>query len=376
MKKFVSMLLLTITLLAALTLSGCGSKSQTAMVVNGINVPQGAINYYLNAGKDYLTTYGVNLEDETGAMYLSMLEEQAVDIVTEIAVVKDLAAQKGVTLADNAVADALALEKENFGSTTTWNTWLESYGMTEDDVEWILDYQLLADGLFDLINADNTLTDDEVAAIYNANPAKYDTYKYAHILLVPKGETTTDPETGETTTADATDADWEATKATVQDLIDQLNSGEASFEDLAGQYNPDSTQATGGDLGQYITKEASPYVKEFSDAAFALTEIGEITQQPVKSDFGYHIIKLLDKTEGAEAARDAIIDEQLGDERTARYTEAVDAAMENVSITQDYTRQYAYSYTGSDDDTDADTDADTDTDADADTDADTDVSAN
>lgn len=355
MKKFLSMLLLTITLLAALTMAGCGSKTQTAMVVNGINVPQGALNYYLNAGKDYLTTYGVNLEDETGAMYMSMLEEQAVDIVTEIAVVKDLAAQKGVTLASNAVTDAIALEKENFGSTTTWNTWLESYGMTEADVEWILDYQLLADGLFDLINADNTLTDDEVATIYNANPAKYDTYKYAHILFVPEGETATDPETGETTTAEATEADWEAAQTTVQGFIDQLNSGEAAFEDLASQYNPDSTKTTGGDLGQYITKEESPYVKEFSDAAFKLTEIGEITQQPVKSDFGYHIIKLLDKTEGAEAARDAIINEQLGDERNARYAEAVDAAMENVSITQDYTRQYAYNY-----------DANTDTDADAD----------
>lgn len=369
-KKILSLLLAAVSLLAALTLSGCAGKTQTAMVVNDIEVPQGALNYYLNAGKDYLTSYGVNLEDETGAMYMSMLEEQAVDIVTEIAVVKTMAADNNITLADGAIADALALEKENFGSTTTWNTWLESYAMTEADVEWILEYQLLADALFEALNADLTLTDEEVAEIYNANPAKYDTFKFGNIVLAPEGEEITDPETGETSTAEPTEADWEETKATVQGFIDQINSGEATFEALASRYNQDSTKNTGGDLGQYVTKEESPYVAEFNDAAFQLTEIGEITQEPIKSSFGYHIIKLLDKTEGAEDARDTIINEQLGDERTARYTEAVDAAMENVTITQDYVRQYTYTpdeggNAGADDDTDADANTDADTDADA-----------
>lgn len=366
MKKFLSGLLLALTLMMALCFAGCSSKTQTAMVVNDIAIPQGVLNYYINAGKDYLTSYGINLEDETGSMYMSMLEEQAVDIATEIAVVRSLAAEKGVTLAENAVPDALALEKENFGSTTTWNTWLESYAMTESDVEWILEYQLLADGLYETLNADLTLTDEEVAEIYNANPEKYDTFKFGNIVLAPEGEEVTDPETGDVTTADPTDEDWEDTKATVQGFIDQINSGEATFEDLAGRYNQDSTKSTGGDLGQYITKEDSPYVAEFNEAAFTLTEIGEITQEPIKSSFGYHIIKLLDKTEGADDARDTIISEQLGDERNARYTEAVEAAMENVTITQDYVRQYAYS-----EPVDDDTDTDTDVDANADTDTET-----
>lgn len=361
MKKLISVLVLALTLLSVFSFAGCGAKTQTAMIVNGVEIPQGVMNYYINAGKDYLTSYGINLEDETGAMYMSMLEEQGVDIVTEIAVVKSLAAEKGITLAEGVLSDAVAQEKENFGTTTTWNTWLEGYGMTEADVEWILEYQLLADALFENLNEDLTLSDEEVAAIYNENPEKYDTFKFGNIVLAPEGEETTDPETGETTTAEPTEADWENTKATVQGFIDRINSGEAKFEDLAARYNQDSTKSTGGDLGQYITKDNSPYVSEFNDAAFTLTEIGEITQEPIKSSFGYHIIKLLDKTEGAEDARDTIIDEQLGEERNARYTEAISEAMENVTVTQDYVRQYTYTEPADDtDNNDADAADDTD----------------
>lgn len=361
MKKLISVLVLALTLLSVFSFAGCGAKTQTAMIVNGVEIPQGVMNYYINAGKDYLTSYGINLEDETGAMYMSMLEEQGVDIVTEIAVVKSLAAEKGITLAEGVLSDAVAQEKENFGTTTTWNTWLEGYGMTEADVEWILEYQLLADALFENLNEDLTLSDEEVASIYNENPEKYDTFKFGNIVLAPEGEETTDPETGETTTAEPTEADWENTKATVQGFIDQINSGEAKFEDLAARYNQDSTKSTGGDLGQYITKDNSPYVSEFNDAAFTLTEIGEITQEPIKSSFGYHIIKLLDKTEGAEDARDTIIDEQLGEERNARYTEAINEAMENVTVTQDYVRQYTYTEPADDtDNNDADAADDTD----------------
>ena len=125
---------------------------------------------------------------------------------------------------------------------------------------------------------------------------------------------------------------------------------------MASQYNPDSTSATGGDLGQYITKNASPYVEEFSTAAFSLTEIGQITAEPVKTSFGYHIIKLLDMTTGVDAARPVIEEEQLGEERFSRYSAAVEEAMNNVTITKDYQRRYAITA----DDTTADTDDATD----------------
>jgi peptidyl-prolyl cis-trans isomerase C len=68
------------------------------------------------------------------------------------------------------------------------------------------------------------------------------------------------------------------------------------FEDLAKQYSLDGSKEYGGDLGYFTAPEMVP---EFSKAAFALKP-GEVSQ-PVKTDFGWHIIKLEDrKTGGAQ----------------------------------------------------------------------------
>ncbi len=76
-------------------------------------------------------------------------------------------------------------------------------------------------------------------------------------------------------------------------LIAQINGG-GSFEDLAKKNSKDpGSGANGGDLDF-----AAPgsYVPEFSAAMVKLKK-GEMTQEPVKSQFGYHVIKLEDTRE-------------------------------------------------------------------------------
>lgn len=72
-------------------------------------------------------------------------------------------------------------------------------------------------------------------------------------------------------------------------IIAKLNGG-ASFEELAKQSKDAGTASKGGDLGW-----AAPanYVKSFSEAMVGLQK-GQITQAPVKSQYGYHVIKLED----------------------------------------------------------------------------------
>lgn len=98
----------------ALTLSGCTGKAEKpAMVVNDVAVPQGVLNYYINYGKDYLASYGIDINDpETGAQYMSLIEEQGVDIVTEIAVVRALAKEAGLSVAPEQIAENLQTEKK------------------------------------------------------------------------------------------------------------------------------------------------------------------------------------------------------------------------------------------------------------------------
>ena len=79
-----------------------------------------------------------------------------------------------------------------------------------------------------------------------------------------------------------------ATEAEAKDIIAKLKGG-AKFEELA-KTSLDGSAANGGDLDW-----ASPasYVPEFSKAMVALKK-GEITQTPVQSQFGWHVIKLED----------------------------------------------------------------------------------
>ena len=76
-------------------------------------------------------------------------------------------------------------------------------------------------------------------------------------------------------------------------LIAQIKGG-ASFEELAKKNSKDpGSGANGGDLD---FAAAGSYVPEFSQAMVKLKK-GEMTQEPVKTQFGYHIIKLDDTRE-------------------------------------------------------------------------------
>ncbi len=95
-----------------------------------------------------------------------------------------------------------------------------------------------------------------------------------------------------------------ATKAEAEDVIKKLKNG-AKFEDLAKQVSLDGSKDYGGDLGYFTASEMVP---AFSKAAFAL-QPGEISE-PVKTQYGWHVIKLEDRKAGGpqpyEKVHDAI----------------------------------------------------------------------
>ncbi|MBX6321510.1 MAG: peptidylprolyl isomerase [Rhodospirillaceae bacterium] len=77
-----------------------------------------------------------------------------------------------------------------------------------------------------------------------------------------------------------------------KEIIKKLDAGE-KFEDLAKANSSDGSAQNGGDLG-YFTKDQM--VPEFAEAAFALKP-GEYTKTPVKTDFGWHVIRVDDRRE-------------------------------------------------------------------------------
>ena len=90
------------------------------------------------------------------------------------------------------------------------------------------------------------------------------------------------------------------TEQEAKDILARLNKGE-KFEDLAKQFSLDGSKDYGGDLGYFTAPEMVP---EFSKATFAL-KTGE-TSQPVKTDFGWHIIRLEDRKQGAAQPFDQV----------------------------------------------------------------------
>lgn len=116
------------------------------------------------------------------------------------------------------------------------------------------------------------ITDDKIKSRYDQLASKYkpeDEVRARHILV--------------------------PTEAEASDIIKQLKGG-ADFQKLAAEKSKDSgSMKQGGDLG-YFVKESM--VKPFADAAFALKN-GEITEKPVKTDFGYHVIKVEDRRKSA-----------------------------------------------------------------------------
>ncbi|NNU50422.1 peptidylprolyl isomerase [Rhizobium sp. WYCCWR 11279] len=94
------------------------------------------------------------------------------------------------------------------------------------------------------------------------------------------------------------------TEDEAKDIIKQLDAGK-DFAELAKEKSTDPNKSEGGDLGYF---SRGRMVKEFEDAAFAL-EKGTYSKTPVKTDFGFHVIKVEDKRDAPPPPFDQVQDQ-------------------------------------------------------------------
>jgi parvulin-like peptidyl-prolyl isomerase len=129
------------------------------------------------------------------------------------------------------------------------------------------------------------ITDEEAKAYYNGHPADFEQPELVHarhILLM-----TIDPETRQPLTTNTV----AAKRQQIQDLRKRILAGE-DFATLAKQYSDDrGSKENGGELPEFSRGQMVP---EFEAAAFALSsnQVSEV----VTTVFGFHLIKVLDKT--------------------------------------------------------------------------------
>lgn len=116
-----------------------------------------------------------------------------------------------------------------------------------------------------------SVSEDEIKAFYEENKAQYqkgETVRAKHILVDEEEK--------------------------CKEILEQIENGTIAFETAAQEHSNCPSGSKGGDLGTFGRGQM---VKEFEDAAFS-SEIGKIVG-PVKTQFGYHLIKVEEKQESS-----------------------------------------------------------------------------
>ena len=128
--------------------------------------------------------------------------------------------------------------------------------------------------------SDHEIADAEIDLYYSQNQYRFENperVKVRHILFMTMGKS---------------EEESEEARTQANAVLEELRGG-GNFEELAKQHSEDPGNAdNGGDLGWVSRGMMDP---AFEEASFALRDTGEITQSPVKSEFGYHLIRLDDR---------------------------------------------------------------------------------
>jgi len=157
-----------------------------------------------------------------------------------------------------------------------------------------------------------TLTEEEKKAFFDANKSKFNKSETAtakHILV--------------------------DNKELADELLGKINSGEITFEDAAAAHSTCPSKDAGGDLGNFTRGQMVP---EFEEAVFNMKN-GEVTG-PVKTQFGYHLIKLENLQPGGESEYEEVKNEIERSLMYQKQSEAYSKELNNLKTKYNDTVKY------------------------------------
>lgn len=206
-------------------------------------------------------------------LYDVMVEQYGAATVEQLIadkIVDSEAKKEKVTITDEELNEEVDKLKESYGGEDVFNQMLESNNTTLDVLKDDLKNYLT---IRKLLEPQIEITDEELQTYFEENKDSFgeaEQVKASHILV--------------------------ADEATANEIKQKLTDG-ADFAELAKEYSTDEgTKEDGGELGFFAK---GTMVTEFDDVAFTLP-VNEISD-PVKTDYGYHIIKVEEKKEAKEA---------------------------------------------------------------------------
>ncbi len=218
------------------------TRSETAASVNGEKITKEELNTKLT------DMYGDDILD-------SLITNKVIEME---------ATKEKVKVTGNEIDEELTKLQESYGGEEAFAAALEQNQVSMDKIREDIEIYLLAEKM---IGASIDVSEEEMKTYFEENKESFDQkeqVKASHILVEDE--------------------------ATAKKVKEELDNGK-DFAELAKEYSTDSSNAAnGGDLGYFGKGEMA---EEFEKTAFAL-KAGAISE-PVKTEFGYHIIKLADK---------------------------------------------------------------------------------
>ncbi len=253
----------------ALLASGCSSLTggKWAAKVNGEAILVDDLNSRISAVQKEYEKQGMKFDTDQGKEALKQVKSEILEGMIGGKIVGQEVANLKLNVDDPKVVEQLNNLKKSIGDDAKFQDWLKQQAMTEPEVKSYL-------ALSEKVTSDVKLTDAEIKAFFDKYIDQYggqpEQVRARHILVKTEDE--------------------------AKAIIAQLQPGAkgANVEAFAALAKEKSTEPaakeSGGDLG-YFSK--GKMVPDFEKAAFA-QKVGTISQNPVKTEFGYHVILVED----------------------------------------------------------------------------------
>lgn len=315
MKIRIGSIIVGLLVLAALVFTGCGAN--VVATVNGEKITQDELTLQVNTLKESYEKQGIDFSGDNGPTLMASLEKDTLDQMIDTRIMLQEAKKLG-KLEPQDIQEKIQPLKVQFPTEEDFKSFLDQVKLTEEEVAYIL--YLQEETTKDVAPA----SEDDLKKYYDENKETFsqpEQLEVRHILFFVDDGTKGLP-------AQHTDAE---AKKMADDVIALLDEGK-DFAGLAMEKTEDSSTKAEG--GLYTATESST-VTEFYTAASALA-VGEYTAEPVKTDYGYHVIKLekiIPATQESFEQVKASLSEQLTDQaKQERFNQIMQEARDKAVI--------------------------------------------
>ncbi|AEF93004.1 PpiC-type peptidyl-prolyl cis-trans isomerase [Desulfotomaculum nigrificans CO-1-SRB] len=311
-----------------LILTGCASNNADVVAtVNGKEITRAELDKQVNMTVEQYKQQGIDLTSKENKDMKAQLEKSVLDdLITKTLLMQEAERQK-LTPSKEEVDRRIKDIKATFGKEEDFKKALAEVKMTEQDVREDITFRLTYQKLVDKVTADvKAPTEAEIAKYYNEHKDQFGTperLEVKHILFAFDGKVPNAPKRTEA----------EALQAAKLALAEITQKGR-DFAAVAREKSDDlGTRENGGSYT--VDKGAGTTDPAFEKAAAALKP-GEITKQPVKSAYGYHLIKL-EKIEPATQKSLAEVKDQIAaqlesEAKQAKFSQFVDELKKKAEI--------------------------------------------